>query len=97
MAGKSGRQVYRSREWQIVRLKVFKRDDWRCVRCGKAGRLECDHIRPIAKRGDWFAMSNLRTVCRNCHIELTAEENAKPIDPQRTEFLKMARDHAEAQ
>ena len=64
------------------------------MRCGKSGRLECDHIRPIAKRGDWYDMKNLRSVCRACHIELTAEENSKPKDPDRAEFLKMAAEHA---
>ena len=90
MAGKSGKQVYRTRRWQLVRLKVFERDGWKCVRCGRRGRLECDHIRQVAKAGDWFAMDNLRTVCRTCHIELTAEENRKPRDPDRAALLKMA-------
>ena len=32
-----------------VRRVVFERDDWRCVRCGLAGRLECDHVTPLER------------------------------------------------
>ena len=35
------------KRWQRTRWEVFERDGYRCVRCGKAGRLECDHIVPL--------------------------------------------------
>ena len=38
----------------------------------KAGRLECDHVVPIATTGAGLAgqwdPSNLQTLCRNCHF-----------------------------
>ena len=33
--------------WQATRRAVFERDGWRCVQCGRAGRLEADHIIPL--------------------------------------------------
>ena len=42
--------------WRKVRLKVFDRDGWRCVDCGKSGRLECDHVKPLSAGG-----GNVRT------------------------------------
>ena len=35
------------RRWAAVRRFVLERDGWRCVHCGRAGRLECDHITPL--------------------------------------------------
>ena len=35
-----------ARRWAAVRLAVFKRDGL-CVMCGRAGKLECDHISPV--------------------------------------------------
>ena len=74
MAGKAGKRIYESKRWRKLRLIVFARDGWRCVRCGKAGRLECDHIKPVSDGGSWFDMDNLRTLCRGCHIDLSRRE-----------------------
>lgn len=63
------KKPYHTRQWRIVRQRVFDRDGWRCVLCGKAGRLECDHIVPLAAGGAAFDMDNLRTLCRGCHID----------------------------
>lgn len=83
MASAAGRRIYNSNRWRVVRQVVFKRDGHQCVFCGRHGRLECDHIRPIVKEGDWFALDNLRTVCRGCHIKITAEANAERRNPRR--------------
>ena len=32
--------------WGVVRRFILKRDGYRCRACGKAGRLEVDHIVP---------------------------------------------------
>lgn len=53
-----------------LRQVVFKRDAYRCVRCGadsKSARLEVDHIKPVSKGGD-NALSNLRTLCDRCSL-----------------------------
>ena len=38
-----------ARRWAAVRSTVFRRDGWRCVQCGKAGRLECDHVTALQR------------------------------------------------
>lgn len=58
-----------------IRNEVRKRDRWRCVACGRAGRLEVDHIDPVANGGN-DSFSNLQSLCRDCHIEKTSRENA---------------------
>ena len=63
------RKVYNSARWRSLRLKIFERDDWRCIKCKAPGRLECDHIIPMHKGGAIWLQSNLRTLCRSCHIE----------------------------
>ena len=63
------------KRWQTVRRRVFDRDRWRCRQCGRAGRLECDHIIPLAEGGKTYAVDNLQTLCRGCHIRKTAGEN----------------------
>ena len=92
MAGKVGAQVYRSPRWRVLRRNIFKRDGFKCVKCSRPGRLECDHIRPIAKAGDWFDPKNLRTLCRGCHIQITRDDRRREKNPERAKFEQMARE-----
>ena len=93
MAGRGSRHHARldSKRWQWLRLRVFARDGWRCVDCGRAGRLECDHIVPMRKGGDAFDLSNLQTLCRGCHIDKSAQESTKP-DPARDRWRALVRE-----
>ena len=72
-----------ARRWAVARRAVFERDGWRCVTCGRAGRLECDHITPLQREPgqDPFDVNGLQTVCRSCHIAKTARENRRPLTP----------------
>ncbi|MEA2839719.1 MAG: 5-methylcytosine-specific restriction enzyme [Methylobacteriaceae bacterium] len=53
-----------------VRWKVFKRDGFKCVVCGRTAtddvRLEVDHIHPVSHGGD-DSETNLRTLCNLCN------------------------------
>ncbi len=71
-------QLIRS-QWVHVRKIVFERDGWRCVECGKAGKLECDHVTPLEREPgqDPYDVNGLQTLCRACHIEKTARENRR--------------------
>ena len=62
------------RRWNRTRRRVFDRDGYRCRSCGKAGRLECDHVTPIQHGGDPWDMANLQTLCAPCHIRKTRAE-----------------------
>ena len=67
-----------ARRWATVRRFVFERDGYRCTSCGKAGRLECDHITPLEREPDQdlYALDGLQALCRGCHIEKTRKERS---------------------
>lgn len=90
MAGRVGRRIYKTKAWREVRQRVFRRDGFRCFKCGRRAGLECDHIRPVATGGDWFDMENLRTVCRGCHIKITAEAGRKVLTEPRQALRDLA-------
>ena len=70
------------KRWKVIRLEILERDGYRCRKCGKAGRLEVDHVLPIHKGGAVYLESNLQSLCRDCHITKTRNENTKH-DPRR--------------
>ena len=69
-----------ARRWAAVRRAVLARDGWRC-RCGRAGRMEVDHVQPLRAGGDPYDLGNLQTLCRSCHIAKTARENRRELTP----------------
>ncbi|MCZ0942502.1 MAG: HNH endonuclease signature motif containing protein [Gammaproteobacteria bacterium] len=78
------------RRWARVRRRVLDRDAWRCVKCGRAGRLEVDHVRPLGhSKIDPYDDSNLQTLCRGCHIEKTRLERTGPESPDVAEWEKL--------
>ena len=63
-----------SRRWKLVRREALERASWRCKKCGKSGRLQVDHIKPISQGGDGYLLSNLQPLCISCHLDKTAAE-----------------------
>jgi hypothetical protein len=70
------RPVARSRARTLsdkLRLKVFKRDNYACVLCGRSPSndlgtsLHVDHLTPFSKGGD-HSLENLRTLCDRCNL-----------------------------
>lgn len=60
------------RKWAVYRAwrtAVFERDHYTCQLCSQVGgKLEADHIQPIAIRPDLIvAVDNGRTLCVTCH------------------------------
>ena len=72
-----------ARRWAAVRRQVHARDRYRCRSCGRAGRLECDHVTPLQREPgqDPYDINGLQTLCRACHIEKTARENRRELTP----------------
>ena len=70
-----------ARRWAAVRRYVFERDGWRCVECGRAGRLECDHVTPLEREPgqDPYDPNGLQSLCRACHIEKTRRQNQREL------------------
>ena len=60
-------------EYKSWRISVFRRDFFTCVFCGYNGKhIEADHIKPFSIFPELrFDINNGRTLCRNCHIEVT--------------------------
>ena len=67
------------RRWEAVRKAVFERDGWRCVMCGAAGRLECDHVTSLEREPGQnpYDPNRLQSICRSCHVAKTARENRR--------------------
>lgn len=60
----------------VNKLKVFKRDKWKCKRCGvkvqnkvihQPNTAHLDHIVPISKGGP-HTYTNVQTLCRECNM-----------------------------
>ena len=55
--------------WNNLRKQVFKRDSYKCVKCGFSKNLTVDHITP-RHAGGLDELNNLRTLCVSCHEEV---------------------------
>ena len=66
---KSDKKEYmESNDWQIIRLKAMKRDDYECQVCRGINRLEVHHI--SYERLGAERLSDLVCLCRNCHQQI---------------------------
>ena len=75
-------RLLNQRRWRQVRRVVLERDNWRCqCGCGRAGRMEVDHIVPLEQGGAEYDLDNLQILTRSCHIEKTARENRRELTP----------------
>lgn len=73
--------------WQTLRLRVLRRDGWRCqarmsdgTQCDEPAR-DCDHIIP----GDDHRLANLQALCPWHHARKTAGEGAEARRPRATQ------------
>ena len=80
MAGRGSRfhAALDSRRWQVARRQCFALAGYRCSRCGRAGRLECHHRKPLQHGGEPFDQANLECLCRRCHVEHHRREHDVP-------------------
>ena len=68
--------------WARVRRAVLNRDNWRCQRCGRYGRLEVHHVDGDPSNN---TPDNLTTYCRGCHIR----HHARPLTPAEAAWLAL--------
>ena len=65
---KTNQKIRAGLEYRLWRESVFKRDDWKCIKCGYKGYVEADHIKSFAYYPELrFDVSNGRTLCKKCH------------------------------
>ena len=67
--------------WQRFARQVKDRDGWRCQSCGRAGRLEVDHVVPLEAGGAPWDPANCQTLCHGCHAAKTRAERRRPEPP----------------
>ena len=70
-----------SEEWRKKRLKVLKRDGFRCQMCGTAKNLRVHHINYEHLDTD-AELDDLITLCDTCHTQIHAQDIKKkqPVD-----------------
>lgn len=74
------------KDWEDIRLKVFRRDNFICQNCGRKcisrkklnklnsdAIIQCHHIIPWRISHD-DSLSNLVTLCLKCHLEIERQE-----------------------
>jgi len=64
----------RTKEFEINREIVIKRDGYRCVTCNQISNLEVHHKQYKSNGGD-DSIDNLITVCNLCHYKLHSKES----------------------
>lgn len=61
---------------KATRFACFKRDEFKCVICGKNRGIEHHHIKPVAKYPDLeFVVSNTITLCSDHHSQVNGKEH----------------------
>ena len=72
---------------------MLDRDGWRCLKCGKGGALEVDHIIPLHKGGAMFDPANCQTLCK-AHHRAKTQIDLNRVNPERDKWrdylLKMS-------
>lgn len=87
------RHVTQTARWRRLRREILRRDNYKCVDCGAAGMLECDHIVPVRDGGAEYDPANLQMLCKRCHATKTQAEifgNGK-IDPEKQKWSRLLR------
>lgn len=84
---KRASDAIRGPRWDVVRFEAKRRDGFKCVDCGKRGRLEVHHVKPVRTHPQLaFELSNVKTLCVACHARVTRLENGwheQFADPKR--------------
>ena len=63
------------KDYEALQKRVLARDGWRCQSCGSPKNLHVHHMKPRSELGG-DVMSNLITLCVNCHEECHTKRNS---------------------
>lgn len=64
--------------WDQIRRRVYRRDRYTCQNCGATRvPIEAHHVVPIRSGGS-HTLSNLITLCRNCHAKADRKRLRSP-------------------
>jgi 5-methylcytosine-specific restriction endonuclease McrA len=80
-ANSAERQVRSTARWQRVRAAVRGRDGERCTSCGSARDLQVHHVVPLHAGGAEFELSNLTTLCAECHARIGGGRGQRKTTP----------------
>lgn len=91
---RAGAAIYSTSRWKSVRYLAKRRDGFKCVSCGAAGRLEVDHVKPLRTHPDLaYELGNLQTLCVPCHSRKTQiEVGFGEVDPKRQAWRDLVHD-----
>ena len=64
---KSYKEFLKSNYWKEVKIRVLKRDGFKCTNCGKKGMLEVHHSTYKNHFKEHNNLGDLHTLCVNCH------------------------------
>lgn len=73
--------------WEEIKAAVKERDGHRCRKCPSREGLQVDHILPVAKGGR-TVMSNLWTLCVNCHCRRPGHQKVAKLIKAGDEYRK---------
>lgn len=79
---------HRLKGWGRFRRRLLDARGWRCEKCGKAGKIEVHHKRPLEKGGAAFDPENCEVLCAPCHIA----RHKKPPAPGVAAWRELVRD-----
>jgi 5-methylcytosine-specific restriction endonuclease McrA len=64
---KGGKMTLRGKGWNTIRTQVLRRDNYTCQQCGSKEKLEVHHIVTYRNKKNFNQLTNLVTLCRECH------------------------------
>jgi hypothetical protein len=61
---------YLTEEWKQFRFKIFKRDNFECIKCSSKSNLQCHHTYYVTGWKLWdYPDESMQTLCKFCHEE----------------------------
>lgn len=82
---------YLTKEWSDFRLKIFKRDNFKCIKCKSNENLQCHHTYYVVGWKLWeYPDNSMETLCSKCHTNFHNKKKGGSmfISPKKAQLLK---------